>query len=169
MVKKKKTSTKIKNFFIAAGMIALPVVVGLIASALTGDAMTSFGELNQPPLAPPAWLFPVAWTILYILMGVASYLIYRLKPRTKKEKMLRKAELIVYFVQLVFNFFWTLFFFKWEFRFFAFGWLIVMWAMILALIVMAFRNQKAAAWCLVPYILWCTFAAYLNIMIAVLN
>jgi len=91
MVKKKKTSTKIKNFFIAAGMIALPVVVGLIASALTGDAMTSFGNLNQPPLAPPAWLFPVAWTILYILMGVASYLIYRLKPRTKKEKALQRG------------------------------------------------------------------------------
>ncbi len=169
MIKKNKLSVKIKSFFIAVGFIVFPLVIGLISSALTGDAMMSFGKLNQPPLAPPAWLFPVAWTILYILMGVASYLIYQLKPRAKKEKNLRKAELIVYFVQLFFNFMWTLLFFKWELRFFAFGWLIVMWGMILALIIMAFKNRKAAAWCLLPYILWCTFAAYLNIMIAVLN
>ena len=169
MVKKNKASTKIKNFFIAVGMITCPLVVGLISSALTGDAMSSFGKFNQPPLAPPAWLFPVAWTILYILMGVASYLIYRLRPRAKKEKKLRRVELIIYFVQLFFNFMWTLLFFKWELRFFAFGWLLVMWGMILALVIMTSKNQKVAAWCLVPYVLWCTFAAYLNIMIAILN
>ena len=169
MVKKQKKSNKFKNFWVAAGMIALPLVVGMIASGLTSDAMMQFGELNQPPLAPPAWLFPVAWTILYILMGVASYLIYRLKPRAKKEKKLQKAETIVYLVQLFFNFMWTLLFFRWELRYFAFGWLMLMWGMILALIIMTAKNQKAAAWCLVPYLLWCAFAAYLNIMIAVLN
>ena len=164
-----KQKNKIRNVLIAIGLIILPLVVGLVASALTGDAMMLFGKLNQPPLAPPAWLFPVAWTILYILMGIASYLIYRLKVKSKREKKLRKAELALFYLQLFFNFFWTLFFFKWELRFFAFGWLIVMWGMILALIMMAFKNQKKAAWCLVPYILWCTFVAYLNIMIAVLN
>ena len=169
MVKKQKKSMKIKHFWTAAGMIIFPLVVGLISSALTGDAMMSFGRLNQPPLAPPAWLFPVVWTILYILMGVAAYLIYRLKPRTKKEKKLQKTELVIYFVQLFFNFMWTLFFFKWELRYFALGWLMVMWLLVLVLIILASKNQKAAAWCLVPYILWCSFAAYLNIMIAVLN
>ena len=158
-----------RKFWIATGFILLPLVLGVISSAITGSAMMTFGRLNQPPLAPPAWLFPIAWTILYILMGVASYLIYRLKPKTKAEKNLKKAELIVYFVQLFFNFMWTIFFFRLEMRWFAFGWLIVMWLMILALICMCAKNRKAAAWCLVPYLLWCTFASYLNIMIAILN
>lgn len=168
-VKGKKEKRNCKRVAVAFGFILLPLVVGIISSLITGDAMTSFGELNQPPLAPPAWLFPVAWTILYILMGVASYLIFRLDPKTKKEAKARDAELTIYFTQLIFNFLWAIFFFQFELRFFAFGWLIVMWLMILALIIMAFKNRKVAAWCLIPYLLWCTFAAYLNIMIAVLN
>lgn len=165
----KPVAHPVRKFFIASGFILLPLCVGLISSAITGDAMMGFGALKQPPLAPPAWLFPVAWTILYLLMGVASYLIYRLKPVTSAEKSLKTTELILYFTQLVFNFFWTIFFFNLELRFFAFGWLIAMWVMILALIIMAFKNRKAAAWCLLPYLLWCTFAAYLNIMVAILN
>ena len=168
-VKGKPEKRTFKHFLIATGIILLPLVVGLVASALTGNTMMEFGRLKQPPLAPPAWLFPVSWTILYILMGVASYLIYRLNPKTKAEKKLQTAELIIYFVQLFFNFMWTIFFFRLEMRWFAFGWLIVMWLMILALICMCAKNRKAAAWCLVPYLLWCTFASYLNIMIAILN
>ena len=161
-VKGKPEKRTFKHFLIATGIILLPLVVGLVASALTGNTMMEFGRLKQPPLAPPAWLFPVAWTILYILMGVACYLIYRLEPKTKDEQKLQKAELIVYFLQLFFNFMWTLIFF-------ALGWLIAMWLMILTLILMCGKNCKAASWCLVPYILWCTFATYLNVMIAVLN
>ena len=168
-VKGKPEKKTFKHFLIATGIILLPLVVGLVASALTGNTMMEFGRLKQPLLAPPAWLFPVAWTILYILMGVASYLIYRLNPKTKAEKKIQTAELIIYFVQLFFNFMWTIFFFRLEMRWFAFGWLIVMWLMILALICMCAKNRKAAAWCLVPYLLWCTFASYLNIMIAILN
>lgn len=165
----KKPKFSCRKIWTAVCLIASPLVVGLISSALTGGAMMSFNKLNQPSLAPPAWLFPVAWTILYILMGIAFYLIYRIKTKTKQEETLKRTEFVIFLTQLFFNFMWTLLFFKWEFRFFAFGWLIVMWLMILALIIMAFKNQKVAAWCLVPYILWCTFAAYLNIMIAVLN
>ena len=168
-VKGKPEKRTFKHFLIATGIILLPLVVGLVASALTGNTMMEFGRLKQPPLAPPAWLFPVAWTILYILMGVASYLIYRLKTRNKAEKRLKTAELVVYFVQLFFNFMWTLIFFALGARWFALGWLIAMWLMILTLILMCGKNCKAAAWCLVPYILWCTFATYLNVMIAVLN
>ena len=168
-VKGKPEKRTFKHFLIATGIILLPLAVGLVASALTGNTMMEFGRLKQPPLAPPAWLFPVAWTILYILMGVASYLIYRLNPKTKQEKKLQTAELIIYFVQLFFNFMWTILFFRLEMRWLAFFWLIVMWLMILVLICMCAKNRKAAAWCLVPYLLWCTFASYLNIMIAILN
>lgn len=166
---KSKKQNSFKHFIVAAGFIIFPLAVGLISSALTGDAMMSFGSLNQPPFAPPAWLFPVAWTILYLLMGVASYLIYKLKTKNRSEARLRKAELIVYFTQLTFNFLWTILFFRFELRYFAFGWLIAMWLMILALIIMTFKNRKAAAWCLIPYLLWSTFAVCLNLAVAVLN
>ena len=167
--KNNKSKSKAKLIWAGIGLILLPVVVGFAASALTMDVMNSFGALNQPPFAPPAWLFPIAWTILYILMGVASFLIYKQNPKTKEGKKLRRAELILYFSQLFFNFWWTLFFFRFELRYFAFGWLIAMWLMILALIILAFRNSKVAAICLIPYILWCTFAAVLNMSIALLN
>ena len=161
--------TKTQQVWAAIGLIALPVAVGFIASALTRDIMDSFGMLNQPPFAPPAWLFPVAWTLLYVLMGIASFLIWRQVPRTRKERNWRRAELILYFLQLFFNFWWTLLFFRFGLRYFAFGWLLAMWGMILALIIMTFRNSKGAFWCLIPYLLWCTFAAVLNISIAILN
>lgn len=168
-VKGKPGKKTFKRFWVATGIILLPLVVGLTATALTGNAMMVFGELNQPPLAPPAWLFPVAWTILYILMGVACYLIYRLEPKTKDEQKLQGVEIIVYFAQLFFNFMWTLIFFALNARWFALGWLIIMWLMVFVLIFMCVKNNKVAAWCLVPYILWCTFATYLNAMIAILN
>lgn len=165
----KTNKPKTQQIWAAIGLIALPVAIGFIASAFTRDIMDSFGTLNQPPFAPPAWLFPVAWTILYILMGIASFLIWRQTPRTKKERNWRRAELILYFLQLFFNFWWTLLFFRFGLRYFAFGWLLAMWGMILALIIMTCRNSKGAFWCLIPYLLWCTFAAVLNISIAILN
>jgi len=150
-------------------MIAAPLIGGSIISFFTISAQELFSKFEQPPLAPPAWLFPVAWTILYILMGIASYLMYRAKARNKVEKRLKVAEMVVFYVQLVFNFVWTLIFFNLDAKYFAFGWLVVMWLMIIALVAMAFKNSKPAAWMLVPYLLWCTFAAYLNLSIAILN
>lgn len=158
-----------RKFLKAAAIILLPLAVGTVASICTISAQESFGALNQPPLAPPAWLFPVVWTLLYIMMGVASYLVYRKKVKNWDEKRLWVGEMVVFYVQLAFNFAWTLLFFNADMKYFAFGWLIAMWLMILAFILMAFKNCKAAAWLMVPYILWCTFAAYLNISIAILN
>ena len=102
-------------------------------------------------------------------MGVASYLIYRVKAKKPAEKRLKTAELVLFYVQLLFNFVWTLIFFNADAKYFAFGWLIAMWLMILAIIIMCFRNCKKAGWLMLPYLLWCTFAAYLNISIAILN
>lgn len=168
-VKGKPAKRSAGQILFAIGLIILPLVVGVVSTGITGSTMMEFGRLNQPPLAPPAWLFPVAWTTLYILMGVASYLIYKLDPKTRAEQKLQTAEIIIYFVQLFFNFMWTILFFRLEARWVAFGWLIAMWLMIFALICICMKNRKAAAWCLVPYLLWCTFAMYLNVMIAILN
>lgn len=167
---KGKPKRSVGKVLFAIGLVILPLVVGVVSSAITGNAMMAFGALNQPPLAPPAWLFPIAWTILYILMGVALLLIYKAEPKNETERKLQIAEIIVFFVQLMLNFMWTILFFALEARIFAFGWLIAMWLMIFTLIWMCAKShRKAAAWCLVPYIVWCTFAAYLNIMIVILN
>ncbi len=165
----KEVKHPIRKFLIAAGMILLPLVGGSIITLFTINAQEAFSSFKQPPLAPPAWLFPVAWTILYILMGVASYLIYRVRAVKAAEKRLKRAELWLFYVQLLFNFVWTLLFFNANLKFFAFGWLVAMWIMILALMIMCFRNRRAAMWLLLPYLLWVTFAGYLNLAIAILN
>ena len=153
----------------AVAVVLSPLLVGAISLVCTTSAQEKFSAFNQPLLAPPAWLFPVVWTILYLMMGVASLLIYRVKVKNRNERKLRAAELMLFYTQLAFNFAWTLLFFNADMKYFAFGWLIAMWLMILAFIMMAFRNCKVAAWLMVPYIIWCTFAAYLNVSIAILN
>lgn len=158
-----------RNYIAMFGLVALPLVVGGIASYFTSDAMAQFGAFRQPPLAPPAWLFPVAWTALYLLMGTASYLLYALVPADNKQAQMRRMALGIYAVQLVINFAWSLVFFGANAHWLAFGLLMTMWALIITLVVLSFRISKAAGWMLVPYLVWTTFAAYLNLMIGILN
>lgn len=160
-----RTTAKV-NVLALVVALALPVGVGLLSSALTGDAMSQFGRLNQPPLSPPAELFPIAWTILYVLMGGASYLIYSYRG---SQRDVRGVALTIYGIQLAFNFAWSLLFFGGDMYYLAFGWLIAMWGMIIALIALARKIRPAAAWLLVPYLAWTTFAAYLNLGVAILN
>ena len=150
--------------------ITIPLGGGFLISLLTRNAMDQFGMFKQPPLAPPAWLFPVAWTILYCLMGIASYFIYlKLRQGDKSTKTLARTALIIYAIQLILNFLWTPLFFNANLYWFAFGILLAMWALEIVLLVFAFKISKPAFWCLLPYLLWTTFAAYLNISIAILN
>ncbi len=149
--------------------MVVPLAVGIVSAAITGDAMLKFGEMNQPPLSPPAWLFPVAWTILYLLMGLSSYFILTSKPDTDSKKQAKRMALIAYVLQLCFNFAWCLLFFKLGIYIVAFIWLIVMWCLIAFTMIKAFRVSLIAMLLLVPYIIWTTFAGYLNIMIAILN
>lgn len=159
----------VRKFLIMLGMVFLPLVGGSIITLFTINAQEAFGAFKQPPLAPPAWLFPVVWTALYIMMGVASYLIYRVRAKKAGEKRLKVAELWLFYVQLLFNFAWTLLFFNADLKYFAFGWLVAMWLMILVLMVLCFKNCRKAGWLLLPYLLWTTFAGYLNLAIAILN
>ena len=143
--------------------IAIPLAVGLVSGWLTRDSMQTFSEMNQPPLSPPGWLFPIVWTILYILMGIASYLVVR-KGAENAEKAI-----MLYIAQLAFNFCWSLIFFNLEWYLFAFLWLLVLWGLILATI-FAFREiSRAAALLMIPYLVWVTFAGYLNFGIYLLN
>ena len=151
--------------------IAVPLGGGFIISLFTRDAMMKFADFNQPPLSPPAWLFPVAWTILYILMGIASYLIWKKGRDSNKsaDKKLSRNTLIIYAVQLIFNFIWTPLFFILDQFWFAFVWLLAMWVMVLILMIKTRKISMSAFWMLLPYLIWCTFAAYLNCGIAILN
>ncbi|MCQ2519758.1 MAG: tryptophan-rich sensory protein [Lachnospiraceae bacterium] len=155
---------KMKNSIIPIIIcIAIPLVVGFVSSYITRGAMSTFQTLYKPKLAPPGWLFPVAWTILYVLMGLASYMLYR------SDHSLKAYALCIYAIQLFFNFCWSIIFFNREMYWFALVWLLTMWVIIIALIVVSARISFVAMLLLIPLFLWTTFAAYLNFSIARLN
>ena len=145
--------------------LVIPLAVGGIAALLTGGGLDTFETLNQPPLSPPGWLFPVVWTILYILMGIASYLVL---TSGKSQESIRRA-LVLYGIQLSFNFLWPIFFFGLSAYLFAFIWLVALWLLILATTVSFYRISDIAGYLMIPYLIWVTFAGYLNLGIYLLN
>ena len=145
--------------------IAIPLIVGVIAGLITRNSMELFAMVERPPLAPPAWLFPVAWTILYTLMGVSSYII--LTADASQDEINKAMKLYAY--QLVVNFLWPTFFFNFEWYFFSFLWLIFLWVLVFLMIRSFYEINKAAAYLNVPYLVWLTFAGYLNAGIWLLN
>lgn len=145
--------------------IAIPLIVGGIAAFISKDSMSVFEALNKPPLSPPGWLFPVAWTILYTLMGIASYLVLT----SGASQHDRQKALKLYGLQLLFNFLWTIWFFNLGLYWFSFLWLAVLWLLIFTTTIFFSRTSKPAAYLLVPYLAWVAFAGYLNFGIAVLN
>ncbi|MBR6563689.1 MAG: tryptophan-rich sensory protein [Clostridia bacterium] len=145
--------------------LAIPLAVGFIASRLTMDGFTAFESVNKPFLSPPAWLFPVAWTLLYLLMGYASFRVYdSVAPCEKK-----RQALVLYAIQLGFNFVWPLIFFNLEEYFFAFVWIIALWVLIFLTEKRFESIDKIAGYLLIPYLVWVAFAAYLNFGIWLLN
>lgn len=153
---------KIKTLLIS---LAIPLAVGGLAALLSGGGMADYNDLNQPPLSPPGWLFPVVWSVLYLLMGYASYRIVT----SDADKMQKQRALILYGAQLFVNFLWPLIFFGLEWRLTAFLVLLVLWVLIL-LTMRAFSDiDERAGDLLIPYILWVTFAGYLNLGAFLLN
>ena len=145
--------------------IAIPLVVGGVSAWLTMNSMETFEKLNQPPLSPPGWLFPVVWTVLFVLMGMGSYLVVE----SEAPQTIKKPALWTYGIQLAFNFLWTIVFFNLQWFLFAFVWLVVLWLLILATLIQFYRIRKAAGYLLIPYLLWVAFAGYLNFGVYLLN
>ncbi len=143
--------------------ILIPLAVGGLSAFVTRDGMEVYGSLNQPPLSPPGWLFPVVWTILFLLMGISSYLVY------VSDHSGKRTALTLYGVQLVFNFLWSVWFFNLGAYEFAFFWLIFLWLLILAMIVQFYRVNRNAALLQLPYLIWVAFAGYLNAGVWLLN
>lgn len=155
-------SKKTKQILIC---LAIPLVVGGLSALVTRGGMDTFEKINKPSLSPPGWLFPVVWTVLFILMGIASYLVLV----SGKPQMDINRALVVYGIQLIFNFFWSIFFFNFSLYLFSFFWLVLLWLLILATTVLFYRISKPAGYLMIPYLLWVTFAGYLNFQIYLLN
>ena len=145
--------------------IAIPLIVGTVAGLLARNSMEVFSVVEKPPLAPPAWLFPVVWTILYALMGISSYIV--LTSDASQEEI--KSAIQLYAYQLVVNFLWPTFFFNFGWYLFSFLWLILLWVLVFLMIRKFYDINQIAAYLNVPYLVWLTFAGYLNAGIWLLN
>lgn len=143
--------------------LVISLGMGGLSALLTQNAMEQYGGLRQPPLSPPGWLFPAVWFVLFVLMGMAAYLVWM------RDSTGRNGALILYGAQLVFNFFWTLIFFNLQNYALAFFWLLALWLLILLTTLQFFKETTAAGWLLVPYLAWVAFAGYLNAGVWLLN
>lgn len=138
-------------------------LVGLLARYVSGAGDPFYEQLRQPPLAPPSWVFPVVWVILYALMGAASYQVY------SEKSDLRRGALVLYAVQLAVNFLWTLVFFRFRAIGAAAAILILLNVILVLTTVQFWKIRKSAGWLMLPYLLWTLFASYLNLGVYFLN
>ncbi len=160
---RRDTARNLKTFVIA---IAIPLAVGGLSAFLIRGNMQIYSEVQAPPLAPPAILFPIVWTILYILMGVSSAIVW---ANRKKNADAAQSGLTAYAVSLAFNFVWSILFFNFRLFGFSFAWLIVLWILILITIRQYRKISPPAAYLQIPYAVWVAFAGYLNAGIWWLN
>lgn len=142
--------------------IFLPIVLGGIVGVITSGSFSSYANLERPPLSPPGWLFPIVWSILYLLMGV-SYYLYK---REYEENGLVDR---VYYAQLFVNLVWPIIFFGWELRLAAVIWIILLLGLVGYMIYLFWNRKKVSAYLNIPYIIWVLFATYLTIGVYVLN
>ena len=153
------------NYKLLTFCILIPLTIGALSGFLTFNSMQNFENITKPPLSPPGFLFPIVWTILYILMGIASYLVVTGKGSKNKTK----EALIFYGLQLFFNFFWSIIFFNLEWYMLAFVWLVILWVLIFNTMISFYEISKLAGYLFIPYLIWVTFAGYLNLAIYILN
>ena len=150
---------KWKNLIIS---ILIPIVIGFFGS-LIGNVMDGFNGINKPFFTPPPIVFPIAWTILYVLMGIASYLVYESDDTSKGNA------LFVYGVQLVINSLWTFFFFNLKWFLFSFILVLVILLLVIVTFIKFYKINKYSSYLLIPYILWLAFAAILSYNVYLLN
>ncbi len=145
--------------------ILIPIAVGALSALITRGSMDLYSSVKAPPLAPPAILFPIVWTVLYALMGVGSAIVYSSGSSSEG----KSRALLVYSLQLIVNFFWSIIFFNKRAFLLSFTWLVLLWILILAMILSFRKLNRVAALIQIPYLIWVTFAGYLNLAIYLLN
>ena len=158
--------TKTKQFIIC---IALPLATGALSSFLTKDDMAALRDAEKPALYPPEFIFPIVWTVLFFLMGIASYRVIR--AHKKNDTAIYRVRIaIAYFVlQLAVNFLWPFVFFHYQAYWLAFALLIVLIYVVLRTYHAFSAIDRFAGYYLLPYLVWLAFAGYLNVGVAMLN
>ena len=142
--------------------ILIPLFLGSIVGFLTSGS-NNYNEIVQPSFAPPGILFPIVWTILYILMGISSYIVSESNDYNKN------SALVVYWVQLVVNLLWSFLFFSFKLYFFAFLWILLLIFLVVVMIRRFYSISKISGIIQIPYLLWLIFASILNLSIYILN
>ena len=158
--------SKIKTYVIS---IAIALGVGGLSGFLVKDSISQYETLVQPAFAPPAILFPIVWTVLYVLMGISAAMIYESESRSTGLTPKGKTALFIYGLQLVVNFFWPILFFNLEMRLTAYFWLIFLILLVILMIIKFLEIQRPAAYLQFPYLIWLFYASYLNLSIYILN
>lgn len=144
-----------------AKSILIPVVLGGVVGLIISGAI-DYSALQKPPLAPPSILFPIVWTILYILMGVSYGIL-------KDKSLVDDKTKTVYYLQLFVNLLWPIAFFTLEWRLFAFIWIILLDILVFIMIMEFYQKNKVAGLLQIPYLIWVLFATYLNLAVYLLN
>lgn len=154
---------KIKTYLISIG---IALAVGGLSAFFTRNSMNFYETIITPPLSPPSWLFPVVWTVLFVLMGISAAMIYLDRTASNPSK---KSALYTYALSLAVNFFWSIIFFNLRAFLFAFVWLLLLLYLIIKTILKYYKINTLAAYLQIPYLLWVGFAGYLTFAIWILN
>jgi len=150
----------LKPFIVS--VISILVISGLIGW-ITSGSMAAYEAVQKSSLTPPSFVFPIVWTILYVLMGIGAAMIYQ-SDSPKKKTALR-----IFIIQLLINYTWSILFFNLQLYGLAFFWLLLLWALIIAMIVWFWSINQKAALLQIPYLIWVTFAGYLAFVVWMLN
>ena len=146
----------LKNIF----YIFFPLLVGTVVGFSISGSI-DYNTLTKPPLSPPSILFPIVWSILYLLMGISYYLF----KRNNNDNTIS----FIYYLQLFVNAMWSIIFFLWELRFLAIIWILLLDVLVILLIYLFFQKSKISSYLNIPYLIWLLFATYLTIGIYILN
>ena len=153
--------SKIKTYAVS---LAVTLVTGGVSAILTNMGMDSYRAAEKPALTPPEIVFPIVWTVLFILVGVSAARVWLTPDSQDKAQGLR-----LYFLQLAANFVWSILFFNLQAYGLSFAWIIFLWLLILMMIISFSKSDKLAAYLQIPYLLWVSFAGYLNFMVWMMN
>ena len=159
----RKVKINVKSYIIS---IIIPLAVGALSALLTRENMDIYGQVATPPLAPPAFLFPIVWTALYVLMGISAAMVW---GRREVNYMAANSGLIYYAISLAFNFTWSIIFFNLRSFFVALAWLLVLLYLVVCTVAEYKKVAPVAAKLQIPYVVWVCFAGYLTAGIWWLN
>ncbi len=145
--------------------ILIPQLMGVLGSLFSGNQKEFYSSLILPPLSPPGWVFPVVWFVLYLFMGISSYLVFQ----SDTDRKSKKIALILYGIQLFLNFLWSVVFFGLNLLGLSVVIIFLLVIFVVLVIISFYKINKTAAYLMIPYLVWILFAAYLNISIFLLN